>query len=91
MIIIIMNKSQETTVFSGRQKLTSTMNWGQKSDGRLQIWCSIQVSLHREPPEFGLVETLSVSLYGGWSWVCHPYIQSATALSDKWILSYLDI
>ena len=25
MIIIIMNKSQETTVFSGRQKLTSAM------------------------------------------------------------------
>ena len=32
-IIIIMNKSQETTVFSGRQKLTSAMKLGQKSDG----------------------------------------------------------
>ena len=20
---------------------------------------------------------------GGWSWVCHPYIESATALSDS--------
>ena len=37
-IIIIMNKSQETTVFHGRQKLTSAMkNKRQKSDGRLQI------------------------------------------------------
>ena len=52
-----MNKSQETTVFSGHQKLTSAMNYGQKSDGRLQIWCSIQVSLHREPLEVGLVES----------------------------------
>ena len=34
MIIIIMNKSQQTTVFSSRQKLTSTMKL---SDGRLQI------------------------------------------------------
>ena len=33
----IMNKSQETTVFGGRQKLTSAINKGQESDGRLQI------------------------------------------------------
>ena len=33
----IMNKSQETTVFHGRRKLTSAMKQGQKSDGRLQI------------------------------------------------------
>ena len=36
-IISIMNKSQETTVFHGRQKLTSAMKQRQKSDGRLQI------------------------------------------------------
>ena len=36
-IIIIMNKSQELTVFHGRQKLTSLRIKGQKSDGRLQI------------------------------------------------------
>ena len=35
-IIIGTNKSQETTVFGGRQKLMSAMK-GQKSDGRLQI------------------------------------------------------
>ena len=32
-IIVIMDKSQEIMVFSGRQKLTSAMS--QKSDGRL--------------------------------------------------------
>ena len=36
-IIISMNKSQELTVFHGRQKLTSLRIKGQKSDGRLQI------------------------------------------------------
>ena len=35
--IISMNKSQELTVFHGRQKLTSAKIKGQKSDGRLQI------------------------------------------------------
>ena len=50
-VIIIMNKSQELTVFQGRQKLTSAENKVQKSDGRLQVWCSIQLSLHKEPPE----------------------------------------
>ena len=35
----------------------------------------IFVSLHREPLEVGLVEKLSI---GGWNWVCHPYIVSAT-------------
>ena len=52
-IIIIMNKSQELTVFHGRQKLTSA----------LQIWCSIQLSLYKEPPEVGLVKKLTGSLY----------------------------
>ena len=36
-IIIIMNKSQEMTVFGGRQKLTSAMKQRPESDGRLQI------------------------------------------------------
>ena len=36
-IIISMNKSQESTFFGGHQKLTSAMNKGQKSDGRLHI------------------------------------------------------
>ena len=60
LMIIIMNKSQETTVFSARQKLTSAMKL---RDGRLKILCSIQVSLLREPPEIGLVENVSGSLY----------------------------
>ena len=36
-IIIIMNKSQETTVFGGHQKLTSAMKLSPEIDGRLQI------------------------------------------------------
>ena len=36
-ICLVMNKSQELTVFHGRQKLTSAKNKGQKSDGRRQI------------------------------------------------------
>ena len=37
MLIIIMNKSQEMTIFSGYQKLTSAMIRVQKSDGKLLI------------------------------------------------------
>ena len=37
MIIIVINKSQETTVISGCQKLTSTIKLRPESDGRLQI------------------------------------------------------
>ena len=42
---------------------------------------TIQVSLHREPPEVGLVEKLS-GILCWWveQCVCHPYIESATAL-----------
>ena len=36
-IIIIMSKSQELTVFHGHQKLIPLRIKGQKSDGRLQI------------------------------------------------------
>ena len=42
-----------------------------------------QVSLHREPPEVGLVEKYPEVCISGWSCLCHPYIESATALSDK--------
>ena len=58
-----MNLSQETTIFGGRQKLTSAMKQSQKSDGRLQNCCSIQLSLHKEHPEVGLVKKLTGSLY----------------------------
>ena len=34
-------------------------NKGQKSDDRLQIWCSIQLSLHKEPPEVVLVKKVN--------------------------------
>ena len=40
-------------------------------------------SLHREPPEVELVEKLLEVCIGGWSWVCHLYTESATALSDS--------
>ena len=53
-IIISMNKSQESTVFGGRQKLTSVTKLRPET---------IQVSLHREPPEVGLVNKLIGSLY----------------------------
>ena len=57
-------KSQETTFFSGRQKLTSAMKLRpEKVMVYFQIRYSIQVSLHREPPEVGLLEKLSGSLY----------------------------
>ena len=36
--------------------MPSAMKQRQEIDGRLQILCSIQVSLHREPPEVGLVK-----------------------------------
>ena len=36
-LMMMMNKSQEMTVFDGRQKLTSDMKLCQKSGGRLQI------------------------------------------------------
>ena len=42
----------------------------------------VQVSLHREPPEVGLVEKLYPEIcIGGWSCVYQPYIESTTALS----------
>ena len=63
MFIIIMNKLQETAVFSGRQKLTSTMKLKPEKWWYTSNWCSTQVSLHREPPEVGLVEKLSGTLY----------------------------
>ena len=74
-IIIIMNLSQETTVFGGRQKLTSAMNARQKSDSSLQI----QVSLHRESPEVGLVEKLTGSLY----WWVEQYVPRLHLSDDE--------
>ena len=39
---LIINKSQEMTIFSGRQKLTSAMElFGQKSDDSLQIFYAL--------------------------------------------------
>ena len=43
----------------------------------------IQVSLHREPSKVGLVKSYLEVCIGGWSWVFHPYIESATTLSDE--------
>ena len=63
---------------------TGARNWlplrikGQKSDGRLQIWCSIQLSLHKEPPEVGLVKKLTRICISGWYGTCQPYIESIT-------------
>ena len=56
---------------------------GQKSDGRLQIWCSIQLSLHKEPPEVGLVKKLMEVCISGWYGTCQPYIESTTVISDN--------
>ena len=78
MIIIIMKKSQEMMVFSGRQKLTSAM--------KLRPECSIQGCLHREPPEVGLVEKLTVSLYW-WVELCVPTLHKecgSSLITRKW-------
>ena len=58
LMFIIMNKSQEMTVFSGGQKLTSAT--------KVMVdlkFDSIQVNLHIWPPEVRLVEKLSGSLF----------------------------
>ena len=84
MIIIIMNKSQDMMTFKRHQKLTSAMKL-RPEKCRLQIICSIEVSLHREPPEVGLVIKLSRSLYW-WAELCVPsYIESAPSLSDYYM------
>ena len=51
-----------------------------KGDVGMAKHFSIQGSLHRELPEVRLVEKLSIC---GWNCVCQPYIERATALSDK--------
>ena len=43
----------------------------------------LQVSLHREPPEVGLVEKLTKICISGGNSMCQPYIESATTLSDN--------
>ena len=62
-IFLVMNKSQERRFLAVTRNWLPPWSWGHKSDGRLEIWCSIQVSLHRDPPEVGLVEKLSWHLY----------------------------
>ena len=49
--------------FTGSRNWLPLWNKGQKKDGRLQIWCSIQLNLHKEPPEVWLVKKLTRSLY----------------------------
>ena len=41
----------------------------------------MQLNLHKEPPEVGLVKELTGSCIGGWRSTCQPYIESATALT----------
>ena len=69
-IIIIMNKSQETTVFHGRQKLTSAIIKARKVMVDFKF-DALQLSLHKEPPEVGLVKKLTGSLYW-WVEQCVP-------------------
>ena len=79
MKIIIINKSQETTVFSRAPEIDFRYETkARKSDDRLQVWCSIQVRLHREPPEVGGVKKVNRKfVLVGWSSVCQSYIESA--------------
>ena len=72
-IIIIMNKHKKRRFFTCARNWLLLWNKGQKSAGRFQIWCSIQLSLHKEPPEVGLVKKLTGSLYW-WVEQCMPTI-----------------
>ena len=75
MIIIsisIMNKSQQTTVFHWSQKLTSAMK--ERPENKVMVdfkFDAIQLSLHKELPEIGLVKKLTGSLYW-WVEQCMP-------------------
>ena len=75
--------------------ITGARNWlplwnkGQKSDGRLQIWCSIQVCLHRESPEVRLVKKLTGSLYW-WVEQCVPTLHIFNRFQYSWKVSCLD-
>ena len=42
--------------------------------------CSIQVSLHREPPEVELEREVCI---GGWSSACQPHIESFTKATNS--------
>ena len=68
-----MKKSQETTLYNFHYET------GQKSDGRLQIIFSIQRSIHKEPPEVGLV-----SLYW-WVELCMPTLRRECGDNSKTI------
>ena len=67
-----MNKSQETTVFHGHQKLTSAMKFD-----ALYRYVSIESIL-----KSGGVKKKPEVCIGGCSSVCQPYMESATAFSD---------
>ena len=63
MIIIIRNKSQETTFFWQAPEIDFRYETKARKvmvDFKLMLYA---VSLHREPPEFGFVKKLTVSLY----------------------------
>ena len=66
-----MNKSQETTVFSGRQKFTSAMNLRPEKCWETSNLMLYKVSHHREPPDVRLIEKVSGNLYW-WVELCVP-------------------
>ena len=80
-IISIMYKSQEMMVFSGRQHWLPLWNWGQKSDGRLQIWCSIH---HGEFSLVRLVEKLTRNSYW-WVELCMPTLHRECYCSSDYV------
>ena len=67
---------------------TDARNKGQRSDGRLQIWCSIQLSLHKEPTEVGLVKKLTGSLYW-WVEQCVPTLHRES-YRTLWLLLWIN-
>ena len=70
MIIIIMKKSQETMVFNG-----TSIDFRCETEARKVMvdfkFDALYSYLHREPPEVGLVEKLTGSLYW-WVELCMP-------------------
>ena len=63
LLLLLWINCKKRRFLAGARNWLPLWNWGQKSDGRLQIWCSIQVSLHREPPEVRLVTNITRCLY----------------------------
>ena len=63
-IVIIMNKSPKTTVFHGAPEIDFHYELKtRKVVVDFEFDALLQVSLHREPPEVGLVKKLTGSLY----------------------------